>query len=84
MEKIKSIEQLRAQRELLKVQQMIAELRVRKEMYELKKGLRISNNFLPAINGLMRGGFSSTVGKQLLFSTATKLAKRIFRKKRKV
>jgi hypothetical protein len=82
MEKIKSIEQLRAQKELLKLQQMIAELRMKKEVYELRERASLRNNIIPTIGGLLRSGVTSTVGKQLLFSTATKLVKRVFRRKK--
>jgi len=82
MEKINSIEQLRLQKELLHLQQMIAELRMKQEIHELKGRFSIRKNLLPAMNGIFMAGVNSGIGKQLLFSTASKVVKSIFRRRR--
>ena len=78
MEKIKTIEQLRAHKELLQLQQMITELRMKKEIHELKGRFSLKQILLPSVKRLMMAGVNSGVGKQFLFSTAAKIAKRIF------
>jgi hypothetical protein len=83
MERIKTIEQLRLQKEILEVQRLIAELRIKKEFQELRGRFSITRNLLPSVGGLVKAGLTTAVGKQLFYSTATKLVKRIFRKKKR-
>jgi hypothetical protein len=79
-EKINSIEQLRMQKELLQLQQKIAELRMKKEFHELKDRMSVRNLILPSLSGIMKAGLGTNIGKQLLFSTATKFTRKIFKK----
>ena len=83
MERIKTIEQLRLQKEILEVQRLIAELRMKKEFQELRGRFSVTRNLLPSVGGLVRAGLATTVGKQLFYSTAAKLVKRVFRKKKR-
>ncbi len=82
MEKIKTLEELRMQRDLLQLQQMIAELRMKKDFYELRSRVK-TRNILPTLGGLMKAGIKTPIGKQFLFLTAGKLVKRFLNKKRK-
>ncbi len=81
MERIRSIEQLRLQKELLEIQQMIAELRMKQDIHLIKRKMRVTSIVLPSIKHLLKIGAKTRAGKQLLFSTATALGKRLFKKK---
>ena len=81
MEKIKNIQQLQLQKELLQLQQMIAELRMKKDLHSIKRKMNVTGLVLPSIKQLVKAGVNTKVGKQLLLTTATEVAKRLFRKK---
>jgi hypothetical protein len=81
MERIKSIEQLKLQKELLQLQQMITELRMKQDIHLIKRKMNVRGLVLPSIKQLLKTGVKTGVGKQLLFSTAKGIAKRLFRKK---
>jgi hypothetical protein len=81
MERIKSIEQLRMQRELLQLQQMITELRMKQDLHLIKRKMGVRGFVLPSLKQLVKTGVKTGVGKQLLFSTATAIAKKLFRRK---
>ena len=81
MERIRSIEQLRLQKELLEIQRMIAELRMKQDIHLLKRKVRVTNFVLPSIKQLLKLGVKSGGGKQLLFSTVVALGKKMFSRK---
>jgi hypothetical protein len=81
MERIRTIEQLRLQKELLQTQQMIAELRMKRDIHLIKRKIGISGLVMPAVKQLFKTGVKTKVGKELLFSTAGMLAKKLFKKK---
>jgi hypothetical protein len=83
MERIKSIEHLRMQKELLQLQQMIAELRMQKEIHDLKRTVGLKNTLVSSIPGFVKTGMKTRIGKQLMYVIAGKLATRLFRRKRK-
>jgi len=82
MERIRSIEQLRMQKELLQLQQMIAELRMRKEIHEMKRKVTLPKLIVSSLPSIVSAGIKTPIGKQLLFSAGTKLAKKIFKRKK--
>ena len=82
MERIKSIEHLRMQKELLQLQQMIAELRMRKEIHEMRRKVALPKLIISSLPTIVSAGIKSPVGKQLLFSAGTRLAKKIFKRKK--
>jgi len=81
MERIRNIEQLRLQKELLKVQQLITELRMKQDIHLIRRKMRVTGIVLPTIKKLFKAGVKTGVGKQLLFSTVTALGKRFFKRK---
>ena len=81
MERIKNIEQLRLQKELLQVQQLIAELRMKQDIHIISRKMRVTGIVLPTIKKLLKAGVKTGVGKQLLFSTVAAFGKRFFRRK---
>jgi len=82
MERIRSIEQLRMQKELLQLQQMIAELRMRKEIHEMRRKVALPKLIVSSLPSIVSAGIKTPIGKQLLFSAGTKLAKKIFKRKK--
>ena len=83
MERIRSIEQLRMQKELLQLQKMIAELRLKKDVYELKRKAGIRNTLTSTLRGIVSAGIKTPIGKQILFTIGGKVASRLFKRKRK-
>ena len=81
MDKIKNMEHLRLQKELLQLQQMIGELRMRKEIHVIRRKMGITNILFPTVKQLLKTGIKTRIGKQLLSSTASVVAKKLFKKK---
>jgi len=81
MERIRNIEQLRLQKELLQVQQLITELRMKQDIHLIRRKVRVTGIVWPSIKQLVKAGVKTGVGKQLLFSTATALGRRFFKRK---
>ena len=82
MERIRSIEHLRMQKELLQLQQMIAELRMRKEIHDMRRKVALPKLIISSLPSIVSAGIKTPVGKQILFSAGTKLAKKLFRRKK--
>ena len=81
MEKIKSLQELRMQRELLELQQMISELRVKKDMEEIRQRFRIKNNIVPIATTLVRFGMKNNVLGGVLQIATDNLPRLLKRKK---
>ena len=81
MERIKSMQQLRMQKELLQLQQMITELRMRQEIHDIKRKVKSPKAIISTLPAIFSAGIKTTIGKQILFSAGTKLAKKIFKRK---
>jgi len=81
MERIRTIQELRMQRELLELQQMISELRVKKDMEEIRQRFRIKNNIVPIATTLVRFGMKNNILGGVLQMATDNLPRLLNRKK---
>jgi hypothetical protein len=82
MERIKSLEQLRMQKELLQLQQMITELRIKKDVVTLRKRFRPSANLVPIATTIWNHGIKNNLTRGVLGTMVNQVGKFV-KKKRK-
>ena len=82
MEKIRNIQELRMQRELLELQQMISELRVKKDVDSIRQRFRLKNNIVPFAATLVKNGIKNNVVRGVFQMASDNLGK-IIKQKRK-
>lgn len=78
------MQQLKMQKELLQLQRMIGELRMKKDVHELRSRFQLSKNLVPSIAPMIKNGLTGAVGNSIVGLVATKLVKKLFRRKEKV
>ena len=84
MKKIKSIEEVRLQQQLLLYEKQLAELKMKKKFYDLQNQLGLSDGNHFSFMRLMKTGIKSRMGKQIILTAAWKLARKFFKKGAKV
>jgi hypothetical protein len=83
MERIKSLQQLRMQKELLQLQQMITELRIKKEVTTIKKRFRPSANLVPIATTIWRNGLKNNLERGVLGTVMKQVGKFIKKSKKR-